>query len=52
MDDQQHSQDSASLAPAAQRDDSYDDHEVGYEAAMPALQGGLATSGAHWSADL
>lgn len=49
MDEQQHLQDGRVPAQALQRDDAYDDHEVGYEAAMPMLQGGLAAAS---SADL
>lgn len=39
MDEQPHPQDSRVHAPAAERDPAYDDQEVGYEAAMPMLQG-------------
>jgi hypothetical protein len=47
MDEQQHPQDSLH-APGSERDPSYDEHEVGYEAAMPMLQGGLAAAAAAW----
>jgi hypothetical protein len=40
MDEQQHPQDMQALG--TERAPAYDDHEVGYEAAMPMLQSGLA----------
>jgi hypothetical protein len=43
MDEQQQPQDSLH-APGTERVPAYDDHEVGYEAAMPMLQGGLAAA--------
>jgi hypothetical protein len=44
MDEQQQPQDSRFQAPCTERAPAYDDHEVGYEAAMPMLQGGLAAA--------
>jgi len=48
MDEQQHPPDSRVYAPISERDPAYDDHEVGYEAAMPTLQGGLVAAGVSW----
>lgn len=48
MDEQQHPQDSRlHTTPGAEREPAYDDHELGYEAAMPMLQGGLAAATFH-----
>jgi hypothetical protein len=46
MDEQQHPQDSRLHAP--EHEPAYDEHDVGYEAAMPMLQGGLAAAGTSW----
>jgi hypothetical protein len=43
MDEQQHPQDSL-RAPGTDHVPAYNDHEVGYEAAMPMLQGGIAAA--------
>jgi hypothetical protein len=48
MDEQQHPQDSRAHAPGSERNPAYDDRELGYEAAMPMLQGGLAAADASW----
>jgi hypothetical protein len=48
MDEQQHPQDSRLHTPGTERQPAYDEHDLGYEAAMPMLQGGLAAAGMSW----
>lgn len=51
MDESQFPPDSRALAPNAEHEPGYDDHEVGYEAANPALQGGFGAGASGWHAE-